>query len=138
MNGPPHLSGLSATKVHVHLHCLLPYNWSIECLSPTLLLPVHGTLVRKNSVQWQRQIQIIGINITFVLYCDMRQDIVTDFGYRYIVFSQFEKALLQWSDVIFWTYQTLFFFFDPLSAYPQYWWLIIKKCHWVNILWNHQ
>ncbi len=29
-------------------------------------------------------------------------------------------------------------FIEPLSAYPHYWWLFIKKCHWVNMLWNHQ
>ncbi len=32
----------------------------------------------------------------------------------------------------------LLFFYLPLPNYPHYWWLFIKKCYWVNMLWNHQ
>ncbi len=68
------------------------------------------------------------------------------FGYRYMVtwckccLFLVKKALWQWSDVIFWTYETVFaallFIFTHLFTL-----LIIiyqKKCHQVNILWNHR
>ncbi len=75
---------------------------------------------------------------------DMKHVMVTDLRYRYIL--TWSAVLPGWKGFI--TVKWCHFlklpdcfrcpFVNPLLIYPHYWWLFSKKCHWVNILWDHQ
>ncbi len=81
-----------------------------------------------------------------ILYCIMICDkiswqildiVISRYGV-FVVFSWLKR--LHYSKVMwfFWTYQTVLIVLI-LTLYPlHYWWLFVKKCHWVTILWNNQ
>ncbi len=84
-----------------------------------------------------------GQYINIVSYHDMRQDMVTDFGFRYVLiwcncsFPGWRGFItVKWCDFLNLSdcSRCSFIYSYPLINHC---WLFIKKCHWVNTLLNH-
>ncbi len=66
-------------------------------------------------------------------------DIVISWYGVSVVFSWFKR--LHYTEVMWFSEPIRLFsllFYLPLPTFPHYWWLFIKKCHRVSVLWHHQ
>ncbi len=90
---------------------------------------------------YQLGLDTISILYHIVIWDEISLQILDIVISRYGVFVVFTwLKRLHYSKVMwfFWTYQTVLIVLILTLYTLHYWWLFVKKCHWVNILWNNQ